>query len=168
MQFSWKRVWKTPDQPDTLVWAILLAPPTTRCSACSGDRWHTANPRRSEDASGSACHVCDGQVPQYGQGLALWYPLLAQGARLRTTPRRRPECIPCRPQYIVAGGGNRIAHTLVHVSFWLHVGNGLFRFQVYDGPPRPSKRGKTDGLGGPSYKKCRCLHLETEEPIISV
>ena len=29
----------------------------------------------------------------------------------------------------------------------------LFRFWLYDGLPRPSKRGETDGLGRPSYKK---------------
>jgi len=39
----------------------------------------------------------------------------------------------------------------------------VFRFQVYDGPPRPASLGENDGLGGPSYKKRRCSHLETEE-----
>jgi len=36
---------------------------------------------------------------------------------------------------------------------------------VYNGLPRPLYCGEIDGLGRPSYKKHRCSHPETEEPI---
>ncbi len=61
------------------VWAMYFAPPTTRCSACSGDRRHTSNSRWLEDAPGSACRVCVKQTAVYGQGVGRIVSLLAQG-----------------------------------------------------------------------------------------
>jgi len=43
----------------------------------------------------------------------------------------------------------------------------LFRFQVYDGLPRPSCRREIDGLGRPSYINGRRSHPETEAPLRS-